>query len=74
MRVQVFTVDTSRYHRESDKLEAAIIGDKFINWNDSSDRKWLVNHQHWALNNGCAVMVRPADRPHDIGCSHIESN
>lgn len=24
---------------------------KEINWNDASDRKWLMNHLHWAMNN-----------------------
>lgn len=32
---------------------------KVIDWTDSSDRKWLTNHQHWAMNNGQAVMISP---------------
>lgn len=34
---------------------------KLINWNNSSDRRWLVNHQHWALNNSHCVLIRPAN-------------
>jgi hypothetical protein len=32
---------------------------KVVDWNDSSDRKWLTNHLHWAVNNGQAVLIRP---------------
>lgn len=32
---------------------------KTIDWNNASDRKWLTNHQHWAMNNNHAVLVRP---------------
>lgn len=31
---------------------------KVINWNDSSDRKWLANHMHWAMHNGASVTVK----------------
>ena len=30
---------------------------KSIDWNDSSDRKWLMNHLHWAMNNGRQVRL-----------------
>lgn len=30
---------------------------KSIDWNNSSDRKWLVNHMHWALNNEHSLLV-----------------
>lgn len=34
---------------------------KIINWNDSSDRKWLMNHLMWAMHNARVVhMVGPA--------------
>lgn len=32
---------------------------KDINWNDSSDRKWLTNHMHWAMNNHQVVTLTP---------------
>ena len=32
---------------------------KAINWNDSSDRKWLMNHMHWAMNNSHGVTLAP---------------
>ena len=32
---------------------------KVINWNNPSDRKWLQNHMHWALNNGMKVGLEP---------------
>lgn len=32
---------------------------KTIDWNNSSDRKWLMNHFHWAMNNQHVVLVRP---------------
>lgn len=28
---------------------------KIIDWNDSSDRKWLVNHLHWAMCNNTSI-------------------
>lgn len=30
---------------------------KRINWNNSSDRKWLVNHMHWAIHNDREVSI-----------------
>lgn len=30
---------------------------KYINHNDSSDRKWLTNHMHWAVRNGRQVTI-----------------
>jgi hypothetical protein len=33
---------------------------KSINWTDSSDRKWLMNHLHWAMNNDRSVLLSPA--------------
>jgi hypothetical protein len=36
-----------------------IINQKVINWKDSSDRKWLTNHMHWALHNSHHVSVSP---------------
>lgn len=34
---------------------------KSIDWNDSSDRKWLQNHLHWAMHNGREVrLIGPA--------------
>lgn len=37
---------------------------KSICWNNSSDRKWLMNHLHWAMNNEHEVRLVPlADVP-----------
>jgi hypothetical protein len=36
-------------------------GVKLIDWNDSSDRKWLMNHLHWAMNNGRQVQLAPTE-------------
>jgi hypothetical protein len=30
---------------------------KAIDWNDSSDRKWLMSHLHWAMHNGQEVRL-----------------
>ena len=32
---------------------------KSIDWNDSSDRKWLQSHLHWAMNNARCVEISP---------------
>lgn len=32
---------------------------KRIEWSDSSDRKWLMNHLHWAMNNGVEITLSP---------------
>ena len=32
---------------------------KVINWRDSSDRKWLQSHQHWAMLNNQVVVLKP---------------
>jgi hypothetical protein len=34
---------------------------KKIDWNDSSDRKWLMNHLHWAMNNSRSVTLATND-------------
>lgn len=36
-------------------------GVKMIDWNNSSDRKWLMNHLHWALHNGRQVQLAPTE-------------
>jgi hypothetical protein len=32
---------------------------KLIDWDDSSDRKWLVNHMHHCMHNAKSVLIRP---------------
>lgn len=32
---------------------------KIIDWRNSSDRKWLMNHLHWAMNNKQLVALTP---------------
>lgn len=32
---------------------------KSIAWDNSSDRKWLMNHLHWAMNNQQIVTLYP---------------
>lgn len=34
---------------------------KAIDWNNSSDRKWLMNHLMWAMNNGRRVTIEPTE-------------
>lgn len=34
---------------------------KQIDWNNSSDRKWLMNHLHWAMNNRTGVKLWPTE-------------
>lgn len=34
---------------------------KIIDWNDSSDRKWLMTHLHWAMCNTKLVTIEPAN-------------
>lgn len=34
---------------------------KTIDWTNSSDRKWLMNHIHWAMNNSHSVHLAPRD-------------
>lgn len=36
---------------------------KSIDWNDSSDRKWLTSHLHWAMNNGMEVRLIAPELP-----------
>lgn len=33
-----------------------------INWNNSSDRKWLTNHLHWAMLNGRGIQLFALNR------------
>lgn len=46
------TVETFKEAAELDSL-------KFINWSDSSDRKWLMNHMTWAFHNSRQVTITP---------------
>ena len=32
---------------------------KRIDWNNSSDRKWFMNHLHWAMCNDQTVIIHP---------------
>lgn len=34
---------------------------KPIDWNNSSDRKWLTSHMHWAFHNQRKVEIIPAN-------------
>lgn len=44
----------------SDVMEyTSELNNKSIDWNDSSDRRWLMNHLHWAMNNGRTVILNP---------------
>lgn len=43
-------------------IESHVLKDmtlKSINWNNSSDRKWLTNHMHWAMHNDRIVTIAP---------------
>lgn len=35
---------------------------KVIDHDNSSDRKWLMNHQFWAMRNGRTVTMYPVSR------------
>lgn len=35
--------------------------DKVIDWTNASDRKWFMNHLHWAVNNSSCVLIRPLE-------------
>lgn len=37
---------------------------KIIDWSDSSDRKWLMNHLHWAVTNKKPVTIEQANGYH----------
>lgn len=34
---------------------------KHIDWHDSSDRKWLMNHMHHCMLNGKQVTLNPTE-------------
>lgn len=34
---------------------------KIIDWTNSSDRKWLTNHLHWAMHNNRTVTLSRPD-------------
>lgn len=34
---------------------------KHIEWSNSSDRKWLMNHLHWAMMNNQMVFLVPSN-------------
>ena len=42
---------------DKEKVTIHQISQKLINWNNSSDRKWLMNHLHWAVNNSHQVII-----------------
>lgn len=48
MKVTVITDSLHPEFRESQKL---------IDWDNSSDRKWLMNHLHWAMHNVRRVTI-----------------
>lgn len=45
---------------------------KIINWHDSSDRKWLANHMHWAMMNFRPVQFVPIDP--ESSCTHLKGD
>lgn len=42
--------------------EPRLESEKLINWHNSSDRKWLTNHLHWALLNGREIRLVAVSR------------
>lgn len=46
---------------------------KTIDWNNSSDRKWLMNHLHWSVKNGRIVTLYPENETRSV-YRIIESN
>lgn len=50
MKVSIFTVSIDN---QTDGVR------KVINWRNSSDRKWLTNHLHWAMHNNHEVSIAP---------------
>lgn len=52
MKVMVETVVVYPANFESKKV---------IDWANSSDKKWFMNHLLWAMNNGRRVTVEPAE-------------
>lgn len=38
-----------------------LVSEKSIEWHDSSDRKWLNNHLHWAMMNQRSVTLMPGE-------------
>lgn len=48
----------SEYFAEPGKR---VVSEKTIFWSNSSDRKWLMNHLHWAMNNRTSVTLTPSE-------------
>jgi len=63
MKVTILTSPNRSVARES-QPDFSTFSRKDISWTDSSDRKWLMNHLHWAMNNNQSVRLLP----------HSESN
>jgi hypothetical protein len=60
MFVKIITMSlVSSKLNETVTLIEAECESKIIEWSNSSDRKWLVSHQHWALNNMHCILIRP---------------
>lgn len=53
MKVNVHTVENGKTDFDADR--------KNIDWKDSSDRKWLMNHMHWAMHNNRIVTITPLE-------------
>lgn len=49
---------STRIKQPAGQIAAAPEKEKLIDWTDSSDRKWLVNHLHWAVHNDREVTIR----------------
>jgi hypothetical protein len=47
------------------KPQFTYLSAKQIDWNDSSDRKWLMNHLHHCMMNGKKVTLTP-DNAHEL--------
>lgn len=44
---------------ERGKTDLGFADRKTIDWTNSSDRKWLTSHMHWAMHNSRAVSLIP---------------
>lgn len=66
MRLNIMVTTSYIEVATPDKFFRVEESQKVIDFNNTSDRKWLMNHQFWAMNNKRQVAIFPVKRgPHE---------
>lgn len=52
-------MDTNPIRIKTSGIKAIKSPEKVIDYSNHADKKWLMNHMHWAINNSATLTIEP---------------